>query len=116
MKRILSFSHSKEGSEMRWGEIGSKGWVVLLGMISLLFFVGLTTGVAWSDNSLCLGCHQDEALTKKDAHGRNISLSVSEADFKNSTHGGLSCSDCHTHIKDEKHAEGGEAVDKSVNC
>jgi hypothetical protein len=101
---------------MKWDEIGNKGWVVLLGMISLLFFVGLTIGIAWSDSSLCLGCHQDETLIKKDARGRDISLSVSEADFKNSTHGKLSCSDCHTHIKDDKHAEGGEAVDKSVNC
>jgi hypothetical protein len=78
--------------------------------------LGLTAGVAWSDNSLCLGCHQDESL-KKDARGKSISLFVSEAGFKNSIHGKLSCSNCHTRIKDDAHAEGGKkAADKSVNC
>jgi hypothetical protein len=95
---------------------GSKVWVVLWGIIPLFLFLGLTAGVAWSDNSLCLGCHQDESL-KKDARGKSISLFVSEAGFKNSIHGKLSCSNCHTRIKDDAHAEGGKkAADKSVNC
>ena len=79
--------------------------------------LGWMTGVAWSDNSLCFGCHQDESLKKQDARGKSISLFVSEAGFKNSVHGKLSCSDCHTHIKDDTHAEGGKkAADKRVNC
>ena len=49
-------------------------------------------GIAWSDNSLCLGCHQDESLKKQDARGKSISLFVSGAVFKSSVHGKLSCS------------------------
>jgi nitrate/TMAO reductase-like tetraheme cytochrome c subunit len=86
-------------------------------IVSLLLFVGLTAGVAWGDNTLCLGCHKDESLTREDARGRKVSLFVSEAGFASSVHGKLSCSNCHTHIKDDAHAEGGKKVaDKSVNC
>ncbi len=102
---------------MKLKDGGSKAWVLLWGILPLFLFMGLSAGVAWSDNSLCLGCHQDESLKKQDARGKSISLFVSEAGFKNSAHGKLSCSDCHTHIKDDAHAEGGKkAADKSVNC
>ena len=102
---------------MKLKDGGSKAWVLLWGILPLFLFVGFTGGVAWSDNSLCLGCHQDESLKKEGARGKSISLSVSETVFKNSVHGKLSCSDCHTHIKDDAHAEGGKkAANKSVNC
>ena len=102
---------------MKLKDGGSRAWVVLWGILSLFLFVGFTGGVAWSDNSLCLGCHQDESLKKEDVRGKSISLSVSEAVFKNSAHAKLSCSSCHTHIKDDAHAEGGKkAADHTVNC
>jgi hypothetical protein len=86
-------------------------------MFCLFFLVSLMQGVARSDNSLCLGCHQDESLKKEVALGKSISLYVPEDVFKNSVHGKFSCSDCHTRIKDDTHAEGGKkAADKSVNC
>jgi len=96
---------------------GGKAWVGLGGILLLFLFMGVRVGVAWSDNSLCLGCHQDESLKKQDALGKSISLFVPEPGFKDSVHGKLSCWDCHTHIKDDKHAEGGQkAADKKVNC
>ena len=103
---------------MKWGNKRGKTWIVLWGLVPLFLFSGFTAGVVWSkDNSMCLGCHQDESLSKQDASGRKLSLFVSETGFKSSVHGKLSCSDCHTHIKDDKHAEGGEkAADKRVNC
>ncbi len=102
-------------------EVGSKVWKILGGSLPTFLILGLVlggmTGVAWSDNSLCFGCHQDESLKKQDARGKSISLFVSEGVFRNSIHAKLSCSDCHTHIKDDKHAEGGQkAADKKVNC
>ena len=90
---------------MKWRESGFS--FLLWGVFILPLFVGLATGVAWSDNSLCFGCHQDESLKKEDARGKSISLFVSEAGYKGSVHGSLSCSDCHTHIKDDAHAAGG---------
>jgi len=114
---------------MRQREDGNTAWKVRRGSflvfpISGLIFalilgliLGGMAGVAWSNNSLCLGCHQDESLKKQDARGKGISLFVSEAVFKGSVHGKFSCSDCHTRIKDDKHAEGGQkAADKRVNC
>ncbi len=103
---------------MKWRDRGMKTWVVLGGILPLFLFVGFTAGVVWSkDNSMCLGCHQDESLSKQDASGRKLSLFLSEAGFKNSVHGKLSCSDCHTKVKDDAHAEGGKkAADKRVDC
>src|SRR4030065_465764 len=106
---------------MKWREDGNKVWMFPEGILPVFLIVGLIlggmTGVAWSDNSPCLGCHQDESLKKQDAWGKRLSLFVSEAGFKNSVHGKLSCSDCHTRIKDDKHAEGGQKVaDERVNC
>jgi hypothetical protein len=101
---------------MTWREVESKAWIVFYGILCIFLLLGITTGAAWSDNSFCLNCHKDESLSKTDARGKKFSLFVSEDGFKKSIHGELSCSDCHTHIKDDKHAEGGKAVDKSVNC
>jgi len=96
---------------------GSKAWVCLWGILLLFLVMGLSPRTARSDNALCLGCHQDESLKKQDDRGKSISLFVPEAGFKNSVHGKLSCSDCHTRIRDDKHAEGGKkAADRAVKC
>jgi len=102
---------------MKWRERVSKIGIVLFGAWALFALVGLRAQVAWSDNSLCFGCHQDESLKKEDVPGRSVSLFVSEADYTSSVHGKLSCSDCHTKIKDDAHAEGEKkASDQRVNC
>ncbi len=102
---------------MNFKEGGRKAWKRFPGILLVFFLMGWAAGIAWGDNSACLSCHQDEALSKQDARGRKVSLFVSEAGFKNSIHGKLSCSDCHIRIKDERHAEGGKkTADKSVNC
>jgi glutaredoxin len=85
-------------------------------LIVSALFLGAAGGVWGADNSFCFGCHQDEALSKADARGRKIPLYVSEAEFKKSAHGDLLCTDCHTQIKDDAHASGGEQVRGRVNC
>jgi hypothetical protein len=90
---------------------------ILLWIVSLLLFLGLTVGVAWCDNSFCLGCHRDQTLTMKDVRGRSVSLFISETEFKNSVHAKLSCSDCHTQIKDDTHGAGREKTSgQRVSC
>jgi len=103
---------------MKWVDNGAKTRIFLWRLLPFFLFMGFTAGAVWGkDNSMCLGCHQDESLSKQDASGRKLSLFVSEKEFKSSVHGKLSCSDCHTDIKDDKHAEGGQkAADKKVNC
>jgi hypothetical protein len=108
---------------MNLKEGGRKAWKRFPGILLVFFLMGWAAGIAWGRNSACLSCHQDEALSKQDARGRKVSLFVSEAGFKNSIHGKLSCSDCHirisywVHRKDVRHAEGGKkTADKSVNC
>jgi hypothetical protein len=101
---------------MKWKERDWKTWMVVGGILPLLV-LGILAEEAWSAKVACFDCHKDESLSKQDASGRKISLFVSETGFKNSVHGNLSCSDCHTKIRDDSHAEGGKkAADRRVNC
>jgi hypothetical protein len=93
-----------------------KTWMVVGGILPLLV-LGILAEEAWSAKVACFDCHRDESLSKQDASGRKIPLFVLEAGFKNSVHGNLSCSDCHTKITNDSHAEGGKkAADRRVNC
>jgi hypothetical protein len=103
-----------------WENAGMKkimmGWVTK-GFFALLLVMVLVCPVRGGDNEACFGCHQDEGLSKPDALGRNVSLFVSQAEYNQSVHGKLSCSDCHTRIRDDAHAAGGkQAVQGRVNC
>ena len=101
---------------MKWKDRDWKTWMVVGGILPLLV-LGILAEEAQSAKVVCFDCHKDESLSKENASGRKISLFVSEAGFKNSVHGGLSCSDCHTKITDDSHAEGGKkAADRRVNC
>ena len=86
---------------------------ILLALILLLGFISNSRAL---ENSLCFGCHQDADLSRVDAAGKKISLYVSEVRFKSSVHGDLSCSDCHTRIKDDGHSSGELKVRERVNC
>ena len=101
---------------MKRRERSTKIWIVLWGIVPLLV-LGIMTEEGWGAQVACFDCHRDESLSKKDARGKTVSLFVSEAGFKNSVHGTLACSDCHTKITDDSHAEGGKkAADRRVNC
>jgi len=89
---------------------------VLFGILPFILILGMGSGVWGQDNAMCLGCHQDEGLAKEDALGRKVSLYVAEAEYKGSVHGGLSCWDCHTRIRDDKHAAGGKGTGDRVDC
>jgi len=91
---------------------------IITTIISLFLLAFAEVAVVWSaDNSFCLSCHADEALVKEDVRGKKVSLFVSESGLRNSVHGKFSCSDCHTKIRDDVHAEGGKkAADQGVDC
>ncbi len=93
------------------------GWVYSISVLLLFIFSGALTGIAWGDNSMCLTCHGDKSLTKIDARGNKISLFVSSEEFQQSVHGTMTCSDCHTEILDDTHAQKkGKKVDRKVDC
>jgi predicted CXXCH cytochrome family protein len=59
----------------------------------------------------CLGCHGDKTL--QDASGQSVGVDGDK--FHASIHGSLSCSDCHTSIKEYPHPDKLEAV-KCETC
>lgn len=65
----------------------------------------------------CLECHGDNTLTGRDSTGAEISMYVPADTFKISSHGALSCTDCHADlvgVKDFPHAEKLKPVDCSA--
>jgi len=66
-------------------------------------------------NETCLQCHSDKTLTRKDKAGNEVNMSVDADTFKISSHGSMSCTDCHTDLAsatDFPHAD----VLKPVDC
>jgi hypothetical protein len=90
--------------------------IVLSGITCVVLWLWMVSGGWGADNSFCLGCHQEETLSKEDAQGRKVSLYVPEADFKRSVHGTFSCTDCHKQIRDDSHAAGGKQAPKVPDC
>jgi cytochrome b subunit of formate dehydrogenase len=82
----------------------------ILGTVAILF-VFPQFGFAQT-NEDCLMCHGDESLTKEDSLGKEISLYVDEAIFKQSIHHDLSCVACHVDVEAEFH----ETPPEIVNC
>ncbi len=84
-------------------------------MMTAILATGLLCRPAMAlDNSDCFTCHDDKALSKKDAAGHGHSLYVSPAVFGASVHGSNSCTSCHADIKEVPHPDG--FIAKSVAC
>jgi cytochrome b subunit of formate dehydrogenase len=62
--------------------------------LSLLFLVLYVNPLSAQSNDDCLMCHSDPGLTMM-KNGREVSLFVDDAKFLRSTHGMISCIDCH---------------------
>lgn len=90
--------------------------VMRAGAVFAMLFLFLVQGGLAADRKFCLECHRDQSLVKEDSRGRKVSLYVSEEELKKSVHGKLSCSDCHTGIRDDAHSAGGMKVDRSIDC
>jgi hypothetical protein len=99
---------------------------IMMGMMAkaifaLLLVTILVCPARGADNEACFGCHQDEGLSKLDARGKKVSLFVPRAEYTQSVHGKVSCSDCHAGIRDDAHAAGGKQpapgpAQRQVNC
>lgn len=75
---------------------------------AILFLCFATTAVSAQQNSECLSCHGQEGLQDQAGH----SVYVNETSRKESVHGSLPCTACHTAIKGYPHPEHLAAV----NC
>ena len=97
----------KDGTQQR---LLKRGSLPLLLLFSLFPFWG---GLLAQENSDCLACHSDRALTTR-LEGRTISLFVDESRFSKSVHGALACTSCHADLagKEMPHDE----IPAKVEC
>lgn len=81
----------------------------------VLVVAGMNAAAAAAlEDSHCMDCHADEALTKEDPSGREISMFVDLAKIRASAHATNSCASCHTDLT-EQHPDD-EIPAKPVNC
>ncbi|MGE5458769.1 MAG: cytochrome c3 family protein [Methanococcaceae archaeon] len=81
-----------------------------------LFLAGLCSiSLAQSSQSKCFECHGDQSLTME-RNGKNVSLFVSQDNFKKSVHADAECTDCHAGFDAENlpHKEGKDIA--KVDC
>lgn len=78
-------------------EVGSRSKIVAVAIAALLLFLPF----ALQAQADCLTCHADQTL--QDASGKNVGVDGDK--FHSSIHGSLSCSDCHTTIKEYPHPD-----------
>jgi len=93
------------------------GTVFTIGLIFIfatVFFMDYSNRpfVQAQSNQDCLECHGDPEFTGENEQGKEVSLYVSVDSLKNSVHAGLSCTDCHSDVKESPHEE----RPKKVSC
>lgn len=101
---------------------GLKPGLVLAGLLMLMLL--FTTAASAEDllqkaartNEGCLRCHAAQGLNTK-FDGKTVSLYVDVNKYKNSMHGTMACTYCHTNIVDYPHTQApkGKALVKQVN-
>jgi predicted CXXCH cytochrome family protein len=87
--------------------VGSGSRILAVAIAALLLFLP----IALRAQTDCLGCHADKTL--QDASGKSVGVDGDK--FHASIHGSLSCSDCHTSIKEYPHPDKLEVV-KCATC
>lgn len=100
-------------SKRIWKRAGVWAAIALIGLLAAISSAGAARSASADrvqpqpvSNDMCLGCHNDPALTKQLSDGSPLSLYVNPADHAGSVHGqsGLACVQCHTNF-DQAHAE-----------
>jgi len=95
----------------RFGTVLALGFIVALATILFINHSDHSFVQAQS-NQDCLECHGDPEFTGENEQGKEVSLYVSVDSLKNSVHAGLSCTDCHSDVKESPHEE----RPKKVSC
>ncbi len=87
-------------------QLSSRIGALALSLLTLLPGAAARAGAAAAGipSSDCMECHSDHSLSTTNG-GKTVSLFVATNVLAKSIHGGLSCTDCHSSIKDLPHDE-----------
>ena len=85
-------------------------FVFLLPLMSLFIVVTLLSETASASDALksdeaamCMGCHATQGVVKTFKNKDKLSVQISESHFKDSVHGFLTCTSCHSSVSMDKH-------------
>ncbi|MFZ3122610.1 MAG: hypothetical protein WA104_04495 [Thermodesulfovibrionales bacterium] len=92
------------------GPISGLLFICLLPLMSLLIGLTLLSRIAIASDALksdeaamCMGCHSAQGIVKTFKNKEKVSVYIEESHFKNTVHGFLSCTNCHSTISMDKH-------------
>ncbi|MHB8880682.1 MAG: cytochrome c3 family protein [Thermodesulfovibrionales bacterium] len=94
-------------------------FMCLLPLMSLLIVVTFMSRVAYAadamktdDAAMCMGCHAAKGLEKTFQNREKLSVSIDAGHFRDSAHGFLTCTGCHSGISMDKHPSGQQYASK----
>ncbi len=92
------------------GPLSGLLFVCLLPMMSLLIGLTLLSRVAVASDALksdeaamCMGCHSSQGVVKTFKNKEKVSVHIDESHFKDTVHGFLSCTSCHSSVSMDNH-------------
>ncbi|NJD57719.1 MAG: hypothetical protein FIA94_15115 [Nitrospirae bacterium] len=85
-------------------------FICLLPLMSLLIVVTLLSKMASASDvmqseeaAMCMGCHANQDAVKTFGNKEKLSVRISERHFKDSVHGFLTCTSCHSTVSMDNH-------------
>ena len=92
------------------GPLSGLLFICLLPLMSLLIVVTLLSKMASASDvmhseeaAMCMGCHASQDVVKTFGNKEKMSVRISERHFKDSVHGFLSCTGCHSKVSMDNH-------------
>jgi len=92
------------------GPISGLLFVCLLPLMSLLITVTFLSKMAYAadamqseEAAMCMGCHADQGVSKTFRNKEKLSVFIDKSHFRDSVHGFLTCTGCHTGVSMDKH-------------
>ena len=82
-------------------------------ILILLFSNG---AILRADEEQCMSCHQYQLFGRMEADGTFHNFYIDETAFKNSIHGRLSCTSCHSDVNNIPHDPAPQPVDCAQSC
>ncbi|MFA4828679.1 MAG: cytochrome c3 family protein [Thermodesulfovibrionales bacterium] len=92
------------------GPISGLLFICLLPLMSLLIGITLLSRIAVASDALksdeaamCMGCHSTQGVVKTFKNKEKVSVYIEESHFKNTVHGFLTCTSCHSTVSMDNH-------------
>ena len=108
--RLTTFQKIRTAGIFVLGPLSGLLFICLLPLLSMLIVVTLLSKMASASDvmqseeaAMCMGCHANQDVVKTFGNKEKLSVRISERHFKDSVHGFLTCTSCHSTVSMDNH-------------